>query len=666
MKSSLPQRIKPLSVQLANQIAAGEVVERPASVLKELLENSIDAGSDLIEVDITQGGKALIRVKDNGLGINKEDLPLAVSRHATSKLYVIEDLENVSSLGFRGEALASISSISRLSIASKFTQSDKAWSIDTSSDTDFTNYHAEIIPAALSVGTLIEVRDLFYNTPARRKFLRTDKTEFRYIEDVFKRIALSHFDVAFKLTHNKKLIKKLSAVSSTQQRLFRLQKIFGENFIEQLKEVNETSQNFHDLGSLQLSGWISNESYFRSQADQQFFYVNGRYVRDKLLNHALRQAYQETLPAEQYAAYILYLNIDPGAVDVNVHPTKHEVRFRQSRMVHDFIVSALSRTLSPALINSDSSYTEQSQRQEVVDPDIISQSFSVQNYSLQNHSPQNYQSQNYQSQSNDRTTLSVKDQLDGLNKLYNKSIINIPIEINKSDNRLLQHSDKLDSSDFKGQILTLFGSTLLAQENDNLWVVDTFKVMPIINNEILHSQLLSNVSINNKESDKSLDNIVPITLTVRSQKLLIPKNINLSQVDCELLIKWQTYLKLMGLEFTLSGPESLMLRVIPQLPFILDIKPMLRSLVDLLLKIQCSEQEPPFMEQSMLHKIAQKIAFSIDPIQTIDKNKQQLIMNYLSQSQDTDFSGCSVPSDVYKKTFRILNSHEITKIIESA
>jgi len=352
LKPSLIKRIKPLSIQLANQIAAGEVVERPASVLKELLENSIDAGSSEIEVDIIQGGKSLIRIKDNGWGIKKEDLPLAVSRHATSKLSVIEDLDNVDSLGFRGEALASISSISRLSIVSKFENNDKAWSIDTASDTDFTNYQADVLPAALSAGTVIEVRDLFYNTPARRKFLRTDKTEFRYIEDVFKRIALSHFDISFKLSHNKKLIKKLSLDSSSKGKLFRLQKIFGENFVQQLKEVNQTSQNFQDLGCLQLSGWISNQSYVRSYADQQFFYVNGRYVRDKLLNHALRQAYQEILQEDQYAAYILYLSIDPSYVDVNVHPTKHEIRFTQSRMVHDFVVSAICRTLSPTIINS--------------------------------------------------------------------------------------------------------------------------------------------------------------------------------------------------------------------------------------------------------------------------------------------------------------------------
>lgn len=258
-------RIKPLSIQLANQIAAGEVVERPASVLKELLENSIDSQCTSIEVEILNGGKSLIRVNDNGNGINKDDLHLAVSRHATSKLSSINDLHFISSLGFRGEALASISSISRLSIQSKFKSSNQAWGIDTSSDTDFTNYQATIIPAALNAGTLVEVRDLFYNTPARRKFLRTNKTEFRFIDEIFKRIALSHFNIAFKLSHNNKLVKKLS-VSNNHS--FRLNKLFGDKFSLNFIKIEKVSHHFSDLGELQLSGWVSTTSYLRNQSDR--------------------------------------------------------------------------------------------------------------------------------------------------------------------------------------------------------------------------------------------------------------------------------------------------------------------------------------------------------------------------------------------------------------
>ncbi len=649
MKPSRSQRIKPLSIQLANQIAAGEVIERPASVLKELLENSIDAESDVIEIDISQGGKGLIRIKDNGLGIRKDDLPLALSQHATSKLDSIEDLDRVSSLGFRGEALASINSVSRLSLTSKFYQSDKAWSIDTISDMDFTHDQVTILPAALSAGTLIEVRDLFYNTPARRKFLRTDKTEFRYIEDVFKRIALSHFDVAFKLTHNKKLIKKLSPVNSAQEKLLRLQKIFGENLINQLKEVNETSQNFHDLGSLKLYGWISSEFYFRSQADQQFFYVNGRYVRDKLLNHALRQAYQEILPAEQYAAYILYLNINPAAVDVNVHPTKQEVRFMQSRMVHDFIVSALGHIIQPSAIHCASIDMEQS------DVGLVDSSELTQAYSYQNHSYKN----------KDNSILSVKDHVNDLDYLHSKNTIDIPARIQNLDKITTQYSNNLKNPTFNGQILTLAGTTLVAQEDDKLWLVDSLKTIAIINNEVLLSQLVCEQNT----CEQLEQNINPLDLTILSQKLLIPENISLSQADCELLIKWQQQIKFMGVEFTLSGPQSLMLRAIPKLPFTLDIKLMVLSIVDLLINAGDNELQQVFTEQAkrvqFARKIAHKIAFSTDPLQTIDNNKQLLIMNYVSQSRYCDSFNPDIREDALKNTFRILDSNDITKIIKS-
>jgi DNA mismatch repair protein MutL len=662
LKPSRSQRIKRLSIQLANQIAAGEVVERPASVLKELLENSIDAGSDNIEVDIIQGGKSLIRVKDNGLGITKEDLPLAVSRHATSKLNVIEDLHSVSSLGFRGEALASISSISRLSITSKFDQSDKAWCIDTSSDSDFTNYQADILPAALSSGTLIEVRDLFYNTPARRKFLRTDKTEFRYIEDVFKRIVLSHFNVSFKITHNKKLTKKLSAVSSPQQKIFRLQKIFGENIIDQLKEVNETSQNFQDLGSLQLSGWISNTSYFRSQADQQFFYVNGRYVRDKLLNHALRQAYQETLPAEQYAAYILYLTISPDAVDVNVHPTKHEVRFRQSRMVHDFIVSALRRTILPAVINSDHAYMHQSEPQ-VAATNNSSEEHCIENYNSQNNLVQKYSLQKQASQHKNRIIPSVKEHSNGLYNLYNKATMDMPLTVKNSDLSSTADSNTFDISGFKGQILAVLGSTLVAQEEDSLWMIDSLKAIAMINNDVLISQLLNNSHAHEKLDQGNNHDV----MKVLSQKLLIPENIHLTQTDCDLLIKRQQLLQSMGVEFTLSGSESLMLRSLPKLPFSLDVKLMMTSIVDLLTDYEKQHQSQSLIEQDQfLHQIGKKIAFSSDPLQIIDKNKQQIIINYISQLRYSDLSHSGVSKKEFNKIFRILNSSDMTKIIESS
>jgi len=649
LKPSLIKRIKPLSIQLANQIAAGEVVERPASVLKELLENSIDAGSSEIEVDIIQGGKSLIRIKDNGWGIKKEDLPLAVSRHATSKLSVIEDLDNVDSLGFRGEALASISSISRLSIVSKFENNDKAWSIDTASDTDFTNYQADVLPAALSAGTVIEVRDLFYNTPARRKFLRTDKTEFRYIEDVFKRIALSHFDISFKLNHNKKLIKKLSLDSSSKGKLFRLQKIFGENFVQQLKEVNQTSQNFQDLGCLQLSGWISNQSYVRSYADQQFFYVNGRYVRDKLLNHALRQAYQEILQEDQYAAYILYLSIDPSYVDVNVHPTKHEIRFTQSRMVHDFVVSAISRTLSPAIINSDereiassvaTTSTTESHQQPLFDNSIAYSSFSG---TEKKHS----------------AISDIKEHIYATNSLYKKTPTFPQSEINDNNQQLPSFVkpflNDIDKPVFNGKILTLMGSTLIAQENDKLWLVEVLGSAKTIKHQLLLEQILNSSDSNNSAGIS----INGFSQKLNSQKLIIPENVNLTNNGCDLLAKWQQLLTIIGLEFSFSGPENIMLRAVPKVPFDLDNQLVITSIVNLLATTDPETNDNQF-DQLLIKQLLKKIANSLNSLQIMDKNKQQLILSYVS---DSIHSENQLTQD-YKKNYQILKSEDINKLIK--
>ena len=349
----MSSRIKPLSLQLANQIAAGEVVERPSSVVKEGLENAIDAHSNQIQIDIEEGGRALIRIIDNGEGINKDDLALAVTRHATSKLTTLNELEQMMSLGFRGEALASISAVSRLSLKSKLINNDHAWKINTGTDNDFTDYYALPEPTAHPQGTTLEVRDLFFNTPARRKFMRTVKTEFKHIDDIIKRIALSQFEIGFKLTHNKKLLKNLPKAVTEKARLQRISTLFSADFIDNAKTVDFSAKHLSDMGEIRLWGWISQPQWHRKQSDWQFFYVNGRYIKDKLIYHALRQAYQECLPDESYSAYLLYLEIDPQQVDVNVHPTKHEVRFRQTRLVHDFIYSGLKEALFSEQVSSN-------------------------------------------------------------------------------------------------------------------------------------------------------------------------------------------------------------------------------------------------------------------------------------------------------------------------
>lgn len=320
---------------LANQIAAGEVVERPASVLKELLENSIDAKSTDIKIDLEGGGIKRILVTDNGHGIEKEDLMLALSRHATSKIYSLEDLEKVNSLGFRGEALASISSVSRVKLSSRPQHQDVAWSIQ--SDGKIGEY--QISPCAHPVGTTIDIQDLFFNTPARRKFLRTEKTELAQIEEVIKRILFSRFDVQFLVKHQGKILFNMPVADTHVEQEKRIAKVCGSEFIA--NSIMIEAATFE----LSLSGWISLPQFSRSQTDMQYFYVNGRIVKDKLINHAVRLAYQDVLYNQRHPGFILFLNIPPDLVDVNVHPTKHEVRFRDSRLVHDFIAKTVAEGL---------------------------------------------------------------------------------------------------------------------------------------------------------------------------------------------------------------------------------------------------------------------------------------------------------------------------------
>lgn len=329
-------RIQLLSPRLANQIAAGEVVERPASVAKELLENSLDSNARRIDVEVEQGGVKLLRVRDDGSGISADDLPLALARHATSKIRELEDLEGVLSLGFRGEALASISSVARLTLTSRTASASEAWQVETEGR-DMT---PRVQPAAHPVGTSVEVRDLFFNTPARRKFLKAEKTEFDHLQEVIRRLALARFDVAFHLRHNGKSILSLHEAHDEAARARRVGAICGGGFMEQALPIDV------ERNGLRLWGWVGLPTFSRSQADLQYFFVNGRAVRDKLVAHAVRQAYRDVLFNGRHPTFVLFLELEPNGVDVNVHPTKHEVRFREGRSVHDFLYGTLHRALA--------------------------------------------------------------------------------------------------------------------------------------------------------------------------------------------------------------------------------------------------------------------------------------------------------------------------------
>lgn len=336
------KKIHKLPSLLVDQIAAGEVIERPASVVKELVENAMDAGATRISIEVENGGKKLIRITDNGIGLDKAEMTLAIQRHATSKIQSLEDLESLNSLGFRGEALPSIVSISRFSLTSKTEQAEHAHQLNC-----LGGECEPVKPAQHPRGTTIEVRDLFYNTPARRRFLKTDRTEFLRIDELIKRVSLSRFDVGFTLIHNGKTVRSTKGGEQDANKKMRIVQLCGKDFFDNAFFIDEQRHG------MRLYGWVAKPSWNRASADRQFFYINGRMIKDKLVGHAVRQAYQDVLFHGRFPAFVLYFELDPSWVDVNVHPTKHEVRFRESQQVHGFIFGALNHALSQTKPGSD-------------------------------------------------------------------------------------------------------------------------------------------------------------------------------------------------------------------------------------------------------------------------------------------------------------------------
>lgn len=342
------RQIKILPESLANQIAAGEVIERPSSVVKELIENSIDAGATQITIEIQEGGKSLIRIRDNGKGIAQQDLKLALAAHATSKVYTLDELEAVASMGFRGEALASIASVAKLKIISKYQDAKDAWQIN--------NYTREVVPAAHVTGTTIEVSELFYNTPARRKFLKKDNTEFLHIYDLLKKYMLCYFGIAFKLIHNGKEVKDLLLAEDVQLKYNRVLDLYSREFIENAIYVDKQVDDAH------LWGWVASPRFNRARPDMQSFYINGRIIKDKIVSHAIKNAYKDVMYGNRYPAFLLYLNIDYREVDVNVHPAKSEVRFRNQKFIYDFLFGTVNKAITTNAdikISSDQQVTSQ-------------------------------------------------------------------------------------------------------------------------------------------------------------------------------------------------------------------------------------------------------------------------------------------------------------------
>ncbi len=500
------RRIHALPTVLVNQIAAGEVVERPASVIKELVENSLDAGATQIDVSVEQGGIKRMQIRDNGSGIHGDDLALALSRHATSKLESLEELERISSMGFRGEALPSIASVSRLTMTSKARGEDQAHSITSD---------GEIMPAAHPQGTTLEVRDLFYNTPARRKFMRTEKTEFRHIDQLLRRLALSRFDVAFSLTHNRRQIFSLPAVSQAAGNDQRIASLLGQGFVDNALCFE------HEAVGLRLRGWVGLPTFSRSQADMQHFFVNGRMVRDKLVTHAIRQAYRDVLFHGRHPAYVLYLVLNPVLVDVNVHPTKHEVRFREGRLVHDFLFRTLHQVLADVR-PADQSNTPETQSVAAVPADSVL------------------------SPTADFTTAGASQQRFPLNMRESK-----PAAYRASMN--MQRPPQLPASEYESEeqeipplgyaLAQLHGVYILAQNQDGLIVVDMHAAHERITYERMKIALQDSV--------------------LKSQPLLVPLSVKVSSREVELAIEQQEWLERLGMEVDQLGDETLVVRSMP-------------------------------------------------------------------------------------------------------
>ncbi|MCL6415635.1 DNA mismatch repair endonuclease MutL [Aestuariirhabdus sp. Z084] len=544
------KKIQLLPPRLANQIAAGEVVERPSSVVKELLENCLDAGARRIDVEVEQGGVKLIRIRDDGWGIPQEQLPLALSRHATSKISELEDLEAVGSLGFRGEALASISSVSKLSLSSSCEGQETGWKVQT----EGRDMDAVVTPIAHPRGTTVEVRDLFFNTPARRKFLRTEKTEFGHLEEVIKRLALSRFDVGFHLRHNLRTIHQLKPADSQMERERRIAMLCGPAFIDNAVCVDV------EASGLRLWGWVGLPTFSRSHADMQYFYVNGRVIRDKLVAHAVRQAYRDVLYNGRHPTFVLYLELDPTGVDVNVHPTKHEVRFRDGRNVHNFLFSTLHRVLAEVRPKDQlTATTGSSETPELQMSGAAAGEFAGQrSMALQ---PGNNTSWNERPPEG-----RVSDQLATYKSMH--AAVDQLLPGNGSSNSLMNSVDQNEEEEIPplGYALAqLKGIFILAENQHGLILVD----MHAAHERITYERLKATWA------DQG----------ITSQPLLVPVSVAVSQREADCAEQQQDLLQRLGMAVERMGPETLTVRQLPALLRNADVEQLLRDLLaDLLVE----------------------------------------------------------------------------------
>ncbi|TDJ45601.1 MAG: DNA mismatch repair endonuclease MutL [Gammaproteobacteria bacterium] len=530
--------ITQLPPQLVNQIAAGEVVERPASVLKELLENSLDAGATSLDIDIEQGGIKLCRVRDNGIGIPADELLLALSRHATSKISSLEDLERVASLGFRGEALPSIASVSQLTLVSRLRGQDKAWSVGSAADTG-----TEPRPASGGEGTLVEVRDLFYNIPARRRFLRTERTEYAHLDKVARQIALSRFGVAFRLNHNGKAVINLPAAEDLPEQEKRIATVCGKEFMQHALYIE------HAAGDMRLRGWVARPTFSRSQPDLQHFFLNGRAIRDRVIVSAVKQAYRDVLFHGRQPAYVLYLEMDPARVDVNAHPSKHEVRFRDSRSVHDFVRRSVQTALaetSPGSRQTATGFT----------------------------APAQYSSGKQQSASSAQSSMRFAGRAHG-SQIADEASIYGRLANAAGSGSPAAGTDAVGDDEIIPPlgyaIAHLHGVYILARNSEGLVIVDAHAAHERVTYEALKKSFLGAADPGDIEG-------TPVS-GLQRQPLLIPLRIRVAEAEADLAERFQVKLERLGLLVERGGPDTVTVREVPVLLQDADIEALFRDVL---------------------------------------------------------------------------------------
>ena len=624
------QRIRILEPFLANQIAAGEVVERPSSVVKELLENSIDAQATKLEIIIEQGGIDLIRIRDDGCGISKEDLPLALQRHATSKIQDVEDLYCVKSLGFRGEALASISSVARVALTSRTHDADSGWQIKVAGTDDVT-----VTPASHPLGTTIEVSNLFFNVPARRKFLRTATTEFSHILETIRRLALAHFAMAISLQHNNKSILRFNPCNNQQEQESRLAKICGNDFIEQAIAINGESTD------MRIHGWISLPTFTRSQADLQYLYVNGRVVRDKTLAHAVRQAYQDVIADKRHPGLVLFLDIDPTAVDVNVHPSKSEVRFREARSVHDFV----SQVIKKALATGKRSLSNVNEHCEL---------WQNRDTKLCVSADQSEKGASFSSKEDKETTALVAEQQEGCEDFiftgvqdlqvrtppsdYTMSPVVAPEEQEILQENILEQEEKINQVSINrydyalGKAIgQLDNNYILAQNEMGLVVVDAHAAHERITYEKLKADFWQG--------------------KIMQQELLQPITFGVSLKEAECVEQYQETFARLGLELVRGGEVSVMLRSLPVLLLDANIEQLVHDIIaDFIV------DETSFSLEENINKILVTMAChtSVRAGRSLSINEMNALLRQIEITAYSDQCGHGRPTWLQLTTFKDL------------